>query len=61
LAGIIAFVHPNAKDIYEHLHQNNIHIMSHAGRLRIAIHGYNTPADINRLLGELHTALKLHG
>lgn len=61
LAGIIAFVHPNANEIYEHLHQNNIHIMSHAGRLRIAIHGYNTPADINRLLGELHTALKLHG
>ena len=57
LAGILAFVHPHADQIHQHLHQHQIHIMSHAGRLRIAIHGYNTESDIERLLKELKTAL----
>ncbi|HVV99396.1 MAG TPA: aminotransferase class V-fold PLP-dependent enzyme [Planctomycetaceae bacterium] len=58
LAGILAFRHPAADAIHRHLHAQNIHVMSHAGRLRIAIHGYNTPADIEQLLRELHAALK---
>jgi cysteine desulfurase/selenocysteine lyase len=57
LAGILAFVHPRADEIYQHLHQHQIHIMSHAGRLRIAIHGYNTESDIAQLLRELKAAL----
>ena len=32
--------------------------MSQAGRLRIALHGYNTLHDVERLLAELDTALK---
>jgi selenocysteine lyase/cysteine desulfurase len=31
--------------------------MCHAGRLRIALHGYNTPDDVDRLLVGMHEAL----
>lgn len=58
VAGIIAFRHPSADAIAQHLKSQNIHIMSHAGRLRVAIHGYNTHADIDTFLRELTTALK---
>jgi selenocysteine lyase/cysteine desulfurase len=58
LAGIIAFRHPQAEPIHKFLHQRNIHVMSHAGRLRVAIHGYNTPDDIERLVTALQDALK---
>lgn len=57
LAGILAFRHPAAEKIYHHLHARNIHVMHHAGRLRIAIHGYNTTEDIDCLLRELRSAL----
>ena len=57
LAGILAFRHPDAEEINAALHDQNIHIMSHAGRLRVAIHGYNTMNDIDRLLGALRTAV----
>lgn len=58
VAGIVAFRHPNADAIHRQLHAKGIHVMSHAGRLRIAIHGYNTAADVERLLTELRAALK---
>jgi len=58
LAGIIAFRHPKADEIYQHLRSKNIHVMSHAGRLRVAIHGYNTPQDVETFLTELRNALK---
>lgn len=57
LAGIIAFRHPQADRIHQQLHAKNIHLMAHAGRLRIAIHGYNTMDDIETLLRELKAAL----
>lgn len=57
IAGILAFRHPQAAAIHQYLHQRNIHLMSHAGRLRIAIHGYNTAADVDTLLHELRVAL----
>ena len=57
IAGILAFKHPQADRIEKHLHGQNIHVMSHAGRLRVAIHGYNTPADIATLLQELRSAI----
>ena len=58
LAGIIAFRHPHADRIHQSLHAKNIHIMAHAGRLRVAIHGYNTAADIETFLRELQTVVK---
>ena len=61
VAGILAFRHPQADALHRHLHSQNIHVMSHAGRLRIALHGYNTIGDVERLLAELHTALKQLG
>ena len=57
VAGIIAFRHPSAEAIAQHLRTKNIHLMSHAGRLRVAIHGYNTHADIETFLSELSNAL----
>ena len=58
VAGIIAFRHPKAEEIAKALHAKNIHIMSNAGRLRVAIHGYNTSGDIEVLLKELKAAIK---
>lgn len=53
LAGILAFRHSAADEINRRLRAKNIHLMSHAGRLRIAIHGYNTAEDVDNLLREL--------
>ena len=58
VAGILAFRHPQAEVLHRHLHSRNIHVMSHAGRLRIALHGYNTMHDVERLLAELRIGLK---
>ena len=58
LAGVMAFKHPRAEQIHRALLDENIHLMSHAGRLRIAIHGYNTAGDVERLLSVLTEALK---
>ena len=58
VAGILAFRHPQAEALHRHLHSQNIHVMSHAGRLRIALHGYNTMHDVERLLAELRIGLK---
>ena len=57
LAGIISFRHPKSGDINKFLHARDIHIMEHAGRLRVAIHGYNTISDIERLLQALEESL----
>ena len=61
VAGIIAFRHPAAEAIAQRLRSQRIHVMSHAGRLRVAIHGYNTRDDITRLLRELTASLKSLG
>jgi selenocysteine lyase/cysteine desulfurase len=53
-AGIIAFRHPDAERLHRSLHQQNIHVMHQAGRMRVAIHGYNTMDDVEQFL----TALK---
>lgn len=58
VAGIIAFRHPSAEAIAQRLRSQRIHVMSHAGRLRVAIHGYNTRNDITTLMRELSSTLK---
>ncbi len=58
LAGILAFRHPDAEAIHRRLHATNIHVMCHAGRLRVALHGYTTAADVERFLTELRAALE---
>lgn len=57
VAGIIAFRHPEAERIYQHLHSKQIHPMYHAGRIRVALHGYNTMDDVETFLRELRAAL----
>ncbi|HTI50289.1 MAG TPA: aminotransferase class V-fold PLP-dependent enzyme [Planctomycetaceae bacterium] len=57
LAGIIAFRHPQAESVHRNLREQNVHVMHHAGRIRIAIHGYNTAADVETLLCALEQAL----
>ncbi len=57
LAGIIAFKHPDADSLHQRLKGFNIHLMSHAGRLRVAIHGYNTEKDVETFLTVLKEAL----
>ena len=52
-SGIIAFQHPRDAEIDEALQTEQVHVMRHAGRIRIAVHGYNTAADIGRLLNVL--------
>lgn len=61
VAGILAFRHPKADAIHAHLRSKNIHVMGNAGRLRIAIHGYNTHGNVEVLLKELKSALKQIG
>ena len=56
VAGILAFRHANAQQIHQHLLSKGIHTMHQAGRIRIALHGYNTVSDVELLLKELRTA-----
>jgi cysteine desulfurase/selenocysteine lyase len=57
LAGILAFRHPQADDIHRRLQAHQVHVMSHAGRLRVALHGYNTEDDVEKFLRELAAAI----
>jgi len=58
LAGIIAFRHDKGELIAERLREQNIHLMSQAGRLRISIHGYNTADDIQKLVSSMKDILR---
>ena len=57
LAGIVAFRHPKVDDLARHLRANNVHVMAHAGRLRVALHGYNTEEDVDAFLRVLTEAI----
>ncbi len=52
-SGIVAFRHERAAGFHAALEQAEIHVMHNAGRLRVAVHGYNTADDVERLLGAL--------
>jgi cysteine desulfurase / selenocysteine lyase len=56
--GIVSFKHEWADEVHAALLQENIHVMNHAGRIRVAVHGYNTQDDILRLLRALAGALR---
>lgn len=58
LAGILAFRHEDTERLHAALHAADIHVMCHAGRLRVAIHGYNTAADVERLIAVLKQELR---
>ena len=49
-SGIVSFQHHRDEEIQAALLAENIHVMRQAGRLRVAIHGYNRAEDIERLL-----------
>jgi selenocysteine lyase/cysteine desulfurase len=58
-SAIIAFKHPDFEAINAVLHSEGIHVMAHAGRVRVSIHGYNTQSDVDRFLEVLRRALQL--
>ena len=59
IAGILAFRHAKADALHRRLRERNVHVMSHAGRLRVAIHGYNTAAEVEIFVRELGDALRV--
>ena len=61
LAGILAFRHESAEHLNELLRREEVHLMCHAGRLRVAIHGYNTGEDIEHFLKVLSSVLSRLG
>jgi len=56
-SGILAFRHERSEAIHAQLEAAEVHVMNHAGRLRIALHGYNTAADVEKFLSVLKCAL----
>lgn len=56
--GILAFQHPRSTELHAALERENVHVMHNAGRIRIAVHGYNTQNDVNTFLRVLATLLK---
>lgn len=57
-SGILAFMHPQAAALHAHLEAREVHVMHSAGRIRLAVHGYNTAEDISRALEALESGLK---
>ena len=49
-SGILAFQHARSAEIHAALERENVHVMHHAGRIRVAVHGYNTREDIDKFL-----------
>jgi len=49
-SGIVAFMHARSGELHAALEQAEVHVMHNAGRIRLAVHGYNTAADVSRAL-----------
>jgi selenocysteine lyase/cysteine desulfurase len=56
--GIVAFQHARSVEIHARLLSEQVHVMHNAGRIRIAVHGYNTPSDIEHALQVLKEILR---
>lgn len=56
-SGIVAFKHAESARVHEALRKENVHIMHQAGRLRVALHGYNTANDVSRFFEILDNCL----
>lgn len=52
-SGIVAFRHERAEQMALALRGAGVEVMYHAGRIRVAVHGYNRSGDIDRLLAVL--------
>ncbi len=52
-SGIVSFQSDDDAAIHDQLLSRNIHVMHQAGRLRIAVHGYNRESDIEAVLEAL--------
>jgi len=57
-SGILAFQHPRSAELNAALERENVHVMHQAGRIRIAVHGYNTAGDIRQFLQVLAAFLE---
>jgi len=57
LAGILAFRHPDMERLQAAFEAQRIHVMHSAGRLRVSLHAYNTPGDVEHFLTVLRTTL----
>lgn len=57
LAGIVAFRHPEMERLHAQLAADKIHLMHSAGRMRVSLHGYNTPEDVETFLSRLAAIL----
>jgi selenocysteine lyase/cysteine desulfurase len=55
--GIVAFKHEQGAKLHAALEREQIHVMHQAGRIRVAVHGYNTSEDVARLLSVLGSML----
>ncbi|MGB0581937.1 MAG: aminotransferase class V-fold PLP-dependent enzyme [Limisphaerales bacterium] len=56
-SGIVSFQHERDAEIQAALLEQKVHVMHQAGRIRISIHGYNQPEDVERFLEQLRAAV----
>jgi len=56
--GIIAFMHERSAEIHAAFEKAEVHVMHSAGRIRLAVHGYNTNEDIMNLLAVLESNVR---
>jgi len=56
-SGILAIRHEASAEIHAAMEAAEVHVMHHAGRLRMAVHGYNTVTDVERFLTVLRGTL----
>ncbi len=57
-SGIVAFKHAESSRIHEALRRRNVHVMHQAGRMRVAVHGYNSADDIAEFFQILDEVLR---